>query len=533
MTSRIVPLLISTWLATSVIAQAQLTVSDNLRFREDDFDLSLFGAGNEFGAAIVACDFDGNGFQDLAIGSPYSDYLGLLDDAGAVHVAYSGPDGLTLSNHDTLSQPALGANPPEAGDRFGSSLAAGDFDGDGRCDLAVASPGEALPAFPGQSTESITAAGAVDVFLGTNLGFDGDSQQWTQESPGVPGDATVAAEFGRALAAGDFDGDDYDDLAIGASEQGGSVTVLFGSSAGLTAAGSDLIYQGDPLGTLGVRHGGDRFARALTSGRFNDDPYHDLAIGAPGDPAGIGRGTILVLYGQAAGFAARIQEAHDQATFGDDVEDGDWFGSSLASGDFDGNGVEDLAIGAQNEDLGLDGGGEAVDAGSVSILYASPTGLVSLGAQTFTQESPGMSDSAEYGDRFSQVTAGDFDADGFTDLAIGAYGEGFEGGGHTSCGAVHVIYGSPAGLSAAREQYHGQAGWNVGANEDFDGFGTVLATGEFRGHGLSSLVIGSPFEGLSGEEDAGLVSVITGIQSLIFRDGFETGNTSKWGPLIP
>jgi hypothetical protein len=81
-----------------------------------------------------------------------------------------------------------------------------------------------------------------------------------------------------------------------------------------------------------------------------------------------------------------------------------------------------------------------------------------------------------------------------------------------------------------REQFHGQGGWNLGVPEDDDLFGVTLATGDFDGDGVDSLVVGIPYEGLSGETDSGLVGVITGVfrDPSIFENGFESGDASAW-----
>ena len=95
-------------------------------------DLSMFNNLDSFmfGAALAAGDFDGNGVPDLAIGAPGED-----NGAGKVHVTYLNSDG-------TVNSPVSIANPNTAADAFGTSLAAGDFDGDGALDLAIGAPGE-------------------------------------------------------------------------------------------------------------------------------------------------------------------------------------------------------------------------------------------------------------------------------------------------------------------------------------------------------------------------------------------------------
>src|SRR2546429_4761819 len=107
-------------------------------------------------------------------------------------------------------------------------------------------------------------------------------------------------------------------------------------------------------------------------------------------------------------------------------------------GDFDGDGEADIAIGVPTEDAGT-----VADAGSVNVLYGSGGGLASDGNQFWNQDSPDVLDQAETGDQFGFAAAvGDFNADGFSDLAVGVPFESI--GSTASAEAVAILYGSPA-----------------------------------------------------------------------------------------
>lgn len=513
-------------------AIGQLTVTDNLVLRQDDFDLNSLDEFGQFGSALVTCDFDDDGYEDLAIGAPSVPILGLILQAGAVYVAYGGPDGLTLVGSQTLTQPPAGPDPPEQNDQFGGSLAAGDFNGDGRCDLAAGAAFE--------DVLTALSAGSVHVFSGTDTGLTTTSQVWTQDSPGVLEVAETNENFGFRLAAGDFDADGFADLAIAVEENdAGAVHVLFGGPAGLTSIDDDLIFQGDSLGTLGIQEALDGFGNALAVGYFDDDPYADLAIGAPGeDSQGLSSiGWVHVFYPDGSRFDDRRQMLFDQSFLGQSVESGDVFGSRLAVGDFDGDGRDDLTVASTGEGVGGQPGGPEVRfAGSVAALYGTSTGLSAVGSQVWTQDSASVSDQAEFGDFFGNgLAGGDFNGDGFDDLSVGVPFEDFEGGGVIDTGATHAFYGSLAGLSPeVGEQFHGQSGWGVGANENGDLFGLVMTAGDFNGDGVSTLVVGVQLEDVSGVEDTGVVRLITGVSALlIFGDGFENGNTAAWSAVVP
>jgi hypothetical protein len=234
----------------------------------------------------------------------------------------------------------LGMN--ERADRFGNSLATGDFDGDGLLDLAVGAPGEA-PAGAPQS-------GAVFVFHGTAFGL----APWTGLTQAALGANEQGDRFGRALAVGDFDNDGFDDLAVGApgeapgpDPKSGHVFIFRGTESGLVA--SDGLNQDG----MGANEEGDRFGAALAVGDFDGDGFDDLAVGTPGEAPGPDprSGNIFVFQGSSSGLQA--WDGYNQDGMGAN-EAGDQFGSALASGDFNGDGIDDLAVGAPGEAPGDD-----------------------------------------------------------------------------------------------------------------------------------------------------------------------------------
>ena len=137
------------------------------------------------------------------------------------------------------------------------------------------------------------------------------------------------------------------------------------------------------------------------------------------------------------------------------AEELDFFGNALATGDFNNDGFEDLAIGVS---------GEGERAGAVSVVYGGPSGLAADANQIWHQDIPGIFGEAEGkdfafdpfgGDFFGFALAtGDFNNDGFDDLAIGVSGEDIERilGDENAVGVVNVIYGGPAGLAAPGNQ---------------------------------------------------------------------------------
>ena len=239
---------------------------------------------------------------------------------------------------------------------------------------------------------------------------------------------------------------------------------------------------------------------------FNHDGADDLAVGIPDENVGtvIGAGGVNVLYGAAGGVTGSGSQFFTQV--GSAAEPGDFFGAALAAGDFNHDGFADLAVGAPFEDAG-----SVIDAGAVSVLYGSAGGLTTTGGQIFTQ----VGSAPEPGDFFGDaLTAGDFNHDGFADLAVGAPGEGVFS--TPRAGAVSVLYGSAGGLTRTGGQIFTQVG---SAPEAGDGFGWSLTVGDFNHDGFADLAVGAPFEDVFSTVNAGAVSVLYGSASRLTTTG--------------
>ncbi len=400
-----------------------------------------------------------------------------MSDAGAFNIlqGLSKDLSVTSPNPDQFwTQSTADVNDlSETNDFFGSSLSSGDFNGDGRDDLAIGVVDEDVVTGAG----TISNAGAVNILYGSSNGLSATSprpdQFWTQSTADVNDVSEEGDLFGFSLASTDFNGDGRDDLAIGVPNEfvdtapnAGAVNVLYGSSNGLSATTPrpDQFWTQNTADVNDLAEDSDDFGFSLSAGDFNGDGRGDLAIGVPFEDVDTGAGTVEnvgavnVLYSSSNGLSAttpRPDQFWTQDTTGvnDEAQEFDEFGASLSSGDYNGDGRVDLAIGVRSEDL-FNGVASELDVGAVNILYSSSNGLSAttpISDQFWSQNSPDVNDVIEGGDFFGiSLSSGDFNGDGRGDLAIGVPFEDVDVGGGTisGAGAVNVLYGSSNGLSA-------------------------------------------------------------------------------------
>jgi Ca2+-binding RTX toxin-like protein len=307
--------------------------------------------------------------------------------------------------------------------------------------------------------------------------------------------------FGRSVAAlGDLDGDGVTDLAVGAfadnagDGERGAVSIQFMNSNGTVKSFTKIASDVNGGPTLA---NGDSFGSSIASlGDVDGDGVTDLAVGASGDDTdGTDRGAVHVLLLNANGAVKSSFKVTSGLNGGATLANGDLFGVSLASsGDLDGDGVVDLAIGARNDGTG------SGDQGAVYIQFMNADGTVKSFTKIASATNGGPT--LANGDSFlgSVTSLGDLDGDGVTDLAVGAITNDTDDTEGTKGGAVHVLFLNADGSVKNSVKI---ASWLNGGpvlNNDEDNFGTsVTSLGDLDGDGVTDLAVGAAGDDTGGD----------------------------------
>jgi hypothetical protein len=386
---------------------------------------------------------------------------------------------------DVFSWPG---NQNEANDRFGASLAAGDFNGDGFTDLAVGVPNEGN-------------VGAVYVYKGSVAGL----RFWKRTSQfGITAVEFHPSfrvfnpvhgggdDFGAALAAADLNADGFDELIVGTpgrATDAGGVYIYGGTAQGPNTSAVMWLDQSDNGGSVSA---GDRYGAALAVGNFNGDSFTDLAVGSPFEVlSGAQSGVVGVLRGRAGVAGSSAFVVSDGGFLHQGMgpwsnENGDEFGSSLAAGDIDSDGLDDVIIGAPGEN------------GDSGFIFRAEKVSGSWALNLAVTASPAAF-------RYGEVLAvGDVVSSTSKDIVVGSPRDASNGG------SIWLYRGLTSGPSLITKITHNEV----------DLFGSSIAIGNVTGSSKRDVIVGAPGEAFGSGPLEGRVLVYAGTSDTAFSTTF-------------
>ncbi len=480
-------------------------------------NITIYGVDNndQAGYVIASADINCDNINDIIIGT-----LGATDgpnnkriDSGEIYIIFGNK---TLSPIEFLNQPDLVIYGGESYDWFGTALATGDVNGDGRNDIIIS-------AIHGDGYGNLkTNCGEVYIIYGN----DTFPSIWDLKTK--PANVTIYGldpgdQLGNALVSGDINNDGVDDIIIGDCKgkgpnntrtinpySCGEVYIVYGNSSlppiiNLTTSADITIYGADNRDSLGS---------SLAIGDVNSDNIDDLIIGAPAadgfNNLKVQSGEVYIIYGNTSlpSIIDLLYTPADMIIYGTDPLDRL---GSVTSGDLNGDNIDDIIMSAS----GSRGANNSkfYNCGEVSVVFGNKTPLSVINSTEVDVIIYGI----EGNDSMGFISTGNINGNDFDDLIIGAPAAYGPSNSRRWCGEIYIINGDSSlsstidlAIQSPNITIYGADGYDISTNCGADMAGSSVLISDINGDNIGEILIGAPnADGRDNENnDAGEIYII-------------------------